>query len=275
MKKELFENMIKLIACDMDGTLLDENKELPENFNYVIDEMRKKNVRFVAASGRSWQALKPLFEKVPHSEEFIYICDNGGNIVYPDGKHETDIISPETVSEIIEDCEVFGDIEPVLCCVEDIYYPKKAHDEFASEITNFYINFTAVDDISKVKANVIKIAVCDMQGAAVHSYPTFHKKYGKTMDCVVSGKFWMDLMNKGINKGNALKKIMKYTSINPEETMAFGDYFNDAPMLDACKYGYVMENACDDMKKGRKLIAPPNTENGVLQIVCDKLNINF
>lgn len=267
--------MIKLIACDMDGTLLDENKHLPKNFDKLIEVLNEKKIVFAAASGRSWPALKPLFKDVKFADTFIYICDNGGNIAFPDGRFETDTIPRKTVLEIIDDCQKFGGIEPVLCCTDDIYYPASAKEEFATEITNFYINFTCVEDLRKIESDVIKIAVCDMKGSASNSWPVFNKKYGSKMNCVVSGKFWMDFMNKGIDKGNAMKRIMKELDIKPCQAMAFGDYFNDAPMLDTCKWGYVMENACDDMKKGRKLIAPPNTENGVIKVISRMFDIEI
>ena len=75
--------MIKLIASDMDGTLLDDEKNLPPNFYNVIDKLFEKKIRFAVASGRSFAALKPLFNK--YLDDLTFICDNGAYI-YDKGK---------------------------------------------------------------------------------------------------------------------------------------------------------------------------------------------
>jgi hypothetical protein len=267
--------MIKLIASDMDGTLLDENKNLPKKFPTLLSELKKRNITFIIASGRSYSALRPLFNGLGKSaDDLIYICDNGANISIPHKEPVLDIIPPDVVKSVLYDCEKLGNVIPVLCCVNDIYYPSYAKEQFQSEITNFYKQFSTTDDMYKITDPVIKIAVCDMIGAMDNSYPVFAEKYPE-MNVVVSGQYWMDIMNKGTDKGFALRKIKNLLSIKKDETMAFGDYFNDAPMLEESGMSYVMENACDEMKKYGKFIAKPNTENGVMSAICKELNINI
>ena len=75
----------------------------------------------------------------------------------------------------------------------------------------------------------------------------------------------MTFTNKGIDKGNALKLFREKYDIAFEETMAFGDFFNDVGMLKNAYYSFVMENASDEMKKYGRFIAKKNTENGVIE----------
>ena len=91
-----------------------------------------------------------------------------------------------------------------------------------------------------------------------------HDRFGM----FISGKNWMDIMVKGINKGAALAKVQKALGILPEETLAFGDYYNDIELLEQASYGFVMKNAVEDMKKNAKYITPhTNNENGVMEVV--------
>ena len=264
--------MIRLIATDMDGTLLDDNKNLPEDFPQLVSELDE--VRLVIASGRSYQALRPIFDCLGNkADDLVYICDNGANLVMPKEKPVRDIIPAAVVRSIVDDCLEAPSVIPVLCGVRDIYFPSFAEEEFRKEISNFYVNFSSVEDIREVCDDIIKIAICDLRGADSHIYPVFREKYGSTMNVVVSGFNWMDIMNKGTDKGEALKKIQAIYGIKKEETLSFGDYFNDAPMLDASGFGYVMANACDKMKEGRKFIAPPNTDNGVVRTIKKHLEI--
>jgi len=84
---------------------------------------------------------------------------------------------------------------------------------------------------------------------------------------VVSGKHWVDINNKGVNKGIALEEIQKSLNISYEETMAFGDFYNDISMLEKAYYSFVMENANEDMKQYGNFIAESNVNNGVLKAI--------
>lgn len=267
--------MIRLIAADMDGTLLDDNKKLPPQFSHICSELEKRNIIFAVSSGRSFSAVKYLFKDIDMPGNAVYICDNGGNIILPDAEPIQSIIPDKTVKDIIKDCEQNGHVIPVLCCVNDIYYPSYAKQQFEQEITNFYKQYSVTDDICSIKDPVIKIAICDIRGALDNAYPVFNEKYGGNMTVVPSGLNWMDIMNKNIDKGFGIRKIQEHYSIKKSETMAFGDYFNDVPMLSEAEYSYVMANSCDEMKQYGRYAAPPNTENGVLKIICENLGINL
>lgn len=71
--------MIKLIATDMDGTLLDDNKQLPKNFDNIVKRLFNKNIRFVISSGRSYCTLKKQFSE--YLDDMTFICDNGAYVV--------------------------------------------------------------------------------------------------------------------------------------------------------------------------------------------------
>lgn len=77
--------MVKLIAADMDGTLLDDQKRLPNGFPKLLECLAKRGVAFAVASGRSYPALQMLFGK--KTEELLLICDNGAHTCGFRGKH--------------------------------------------------------------------------------------------------------------------------------------------------------------------------------------------
>lgn len=84
--------MIKLIATDMDGTLLDEDKNIPQGFFEMLNKLKEKGVAFVVASGRSYVTLYENFK--PHSDSLDFICDNGAFVVINGGITNLDIIKP-------------------------------------------------------------------------------------------------------------------------------------------------------------------------------------
>ena len=84
---------------------------------------------------------------------------------------------------------------------------------------------------------------------------------------VVSGPYWVDVMLKGVSKGTAVAFLQKKLGISREETMAFGDFYNDVEMLQQAEYSFVMENAEEKMKQYGNYTAPKNTDNGVMRMI--------
>lgn len=120
---------------------------------------------------------------------------------------------------------------------------------------------------------VLKIALCDMAGPMQNSFPALQKEFGNSMNLLVSGNCWMDVMPAGIDKGMGIRTLQNHLGISPEETMTFGDFYNDVAMFQASAYSYAMENAEEGVKQQARFLAPPNTENGVLRTICRELEI--
>ncbi|MCR4942880.1 MAG: Cof-type HAD-IIB family hydrolase [Clostridium sp.] len=94
--------MIKLIATDMDGTLLDENSNLPEGFFEVLEKLKERNVKFVVASGRPYFTLYENFK--PVSDDLYFICDNGSYIAEKNKEPKISAIDKEYVKEVVKVC---------------------------------------------------------------------------------------------------------------------------------------------------------------------------
>ena len=265
------DKSIKLIATDMDGTLLDENKQLPKDFFKLLHTLKSKGIELIIASGRSYAALEYIFGE--HTKNMNFICDNGAYIVIKGKTISVSIIEPQTVKDIIKECYSLKCVSPVLCGMNDIYYNKSVHQQFKSEINNFYINFTNVDDVLTIEDKIFKVAICDMLNPLNNSYPILNKKFGSSLSVTVSGERWQDIMNKGIDKGSALKTIQEKMNVSIKETMAFGDFYNDIPLLDRAYYSYVMANANEDMKKYGRFMADKNSNSGVIKAICSQLGV--
>ncbi|MEE0439393.1 MAG: HAD family hydrolase [Ruminococcus sp.] len=267
--------MIRLIATDMDGTLLDAEKNLPRALPQLLQELYRRDIVFAIASGRSRIALTSLFGDLAAS--LIFICDNGGYIQIPGQAPLLHSMQPEAVHTVLDLCRQLHQVVPVLCCQHDIYYPQSAQEQFQNEINNFYKQFQhcpyeALYDIAK-QDPVLKIALCDMAGPMQNSFPALQKEFGNSMNLLVSGNCWMDVMPAGIDKGMGIRTLQNHLGISPEETMTFGDFYNDVAMFQASAYSYAMENAEEGVKQQARFLAPPNTENGVLRTICRELEI--
>ena len=83
----------------------------------------------------------------------------------------------------------------------------------------------------------------------------------------VAGKNWVDVMNPGVHKGAALEQLGRQFNIPSTGMMAFGDTYNDAEMLTAAKYGFLMENGSAPLRAKVPFLAPPHTQAGVMQVL--------
>jgi len=110
---------------------------------------------------------------------------------------------------------------------------------------------------------VVKLAVYDFGSAEQGAGPAL-RSLGLEAEIVVSGEHWVDVMRPGVNKGRALIRLQHELKITREQTMAFGDYLNDAEMLDAAGHSYAMSNAHPSIRARARHIAPSNEEAGVI-----------
>lgn len=128
--------MIKLIATDIDGTLVNDEKELPPDFMEVISMLEKKDIHFAIASGRSYTALENQFGDI--ADRISFICDNGAYIVENGKLTSSSVIPKNTVDGVVRVCEKCGLI-PLLCGQHGTYYSSESV-EYTKEVARYYTN---------------------------------------------------------------------------------------------------------------------------------------
>lgn len=258
--------MIKLIATDMDGTLLDEKGNLPYNFYSIINNLLKKNILFVVASGRQYYTLLDNFNII--NDKIIFIAENGSLVMYKNEELFYSGLSNEISCEIIREARIHPRFEIVLCC-KDSAYIEGHNEDFEKEVKKYYKNCIKVNDLLPKVKDVLKIALYDYESTEKYCYPVFKNKWSSLTNIVVSGKNWMDFGPLGVDKGLALKKIQSIFNVSKNESMSFGDYLNDISLLNESYYSFAMENAHDEVKRIANFIAPSNKENGVMNKILE------
>ncbi|WP_250278460.1 HAD family hydrolase [[Clostridium] colinum] len=243
--------MIKLITCDIDGTLLQSYSDPidPELFT-LIEKFYKKGVLFFATSGRQLYNLQKIFE--PVKDKIGYIAENGAIVVHNDEilyKSPIDIELAKSLSKKILDKE---GTELFICGEKTTYIMPKSKD-FHKLIGNEEENhMTIIECFDDINQDILKVSLHYNEGLNDEIIQYFVKDFGNKFQHTVSGHTWYDFMNIDIHKGNAIKLLQKYINVSSEETMAFGDNFNDIEMLTDAKYSYAMEDAHEDVKKVAK-----------------------
>jgi Cof subfamily protein (haloacid dehalogenase superfamily) len=256
--------MIKLIASDMDGTLLDEKGCIPKEFFELHEYLKEKDIVFAAASGRQYYTLAKDLSSI--KEDVIFIAENGTYVVHGSNELYSCYLDIETVHELIKVSREIQDVE-ILLCGKKAAYVEKSSPALVEQVQKYYLSNEIVEDLMNVKDDILKFTLYDFKGSANNSNKVLYPLYKDKLRVIVSSENWLDIINTDASKGEAIKYIQQKFNISFEETMAFGDYFNDIEMLQNAFHSYAMENAPEGVKKYAKYIAKSNKEKGVIKAV--------
>lgn len=261
--------MIKLIATDIDGTLVQDggNTINPEIYDVIL-KLRKKGIQFAAASGRQWASIEALFE--PVKEKIFYLSDNGAYV----GCHGRNLflnpIDRQVIMDFVRAVRERPELE-VMVSGPDVVYVDTKNREFEDWMVNGYkFRIQHVEDLLQVEDDFIKISAYKKQGVQAAT-EDLRAMFGDRLKMTISGDMWMDCMADGVSKGQAVQVLQESLDIKPEETMAFGDQLNDMEMLGKAYYSFAVGNARPEVKATARFRADTNVNNGVLKILKELL----
>ncbi|MFT3703863.1 MAG: HAD family hydrolase [Agriterribacter sp.] len=257
-------SQVKLIATDMDGTLLDSQKKLPAGFYQMFQQLKAHGILFAAASGRQFFNLQSEFSSI--KDEMIFIAENGSYVVYKGNDILVQELDKNVVRELIAIARKIPDAYIILCGKKQAYIENTA-PAFMSHVNMYYDRKAVVEDLTTVDDDqFLKIAICDLAGSEQNSY-TYFKHLENELQVKVSGSIWLDLSHKLANKGRAIQALQQSLHISFNETMVFGDYLNDLEMMSEGYFSYAMENAHPEIKEASRFITASNDENGVMKVL--------
>ncbi|MGC0328385.1 Cof subfamily protein (haloacid dehalogenase superfamily) [Streptomyces sp. SAI-170] len=264
---------IRLIVTDMDGTLLDDDKQPPAELWTALELLRERGVLFSPASGRQYATLAREFSGA--ADGMVFIAENGTYVVRDGVELSSDPLDKAVVAEVLETVRRLNadgvDVGAVVCGKRSAYV-ERADEPFLAEVRQYYVENRVVADARAVEDDILKVALFDFGPAERTTAPAL-APFAATHQVVVSGEHWVDLMNSTANKGAAIRRLQRELGITPAQTMVFGDYLNDLEMLDTADWSYAMANAHPEVVHRARHLAPANTDNGVLRTIARVLGL--
>lgn len=284
--------MIKCIATDMDGTLLNASQVVCEENRSAIEEARTQGIDFLVATGRSYHDLRYVLDMV--GIKCPAICLNGAEIRDENGEIEYGIgLDKETahkVDRILTNADMYFELytsngtyttnyEKGIEAVVDIFRTanpsaeiadlrKKAKKRFKERLVKFVDNY---DDIFGAEGlttykffgfskDPVLLAEVNKQLAGI-----------KGISITASGRQNLEITHKKAKKGHALRRYTEKRGISLEETMALGDNYNDLSMLELAGHSVAMGNAEKEIKDACRYITGLNTEAGFAAAIHEAL----
>lgn len=234
-------NEIRLIASDLDGTLLQHGQiTCKEELFPLLDQLAAKNIYFVPASGRQYGSLLKLFHK--RHDKTLYLCENGALVLYQDQviyKNQFDDSLALDICHTVYDnlaCEV-------LISGERTSYLIPKTDEYVRYIRDDVGNhITIIARPEDIEEPIIKVSYFTKEEDRDPVTEEFLAKFKDACQLVTSGNRWVDFAPNGTSKGAALRHIGERFNIRMENMAAFGDNENDRTMLQAVGHPYIMDN---------------------------------
>lgn len=262
---------IKLIAVDMDGTFLSDEKSYNrERFLAQYQLMKEQGIRFVVASGNQYWQLISFFPEI--ADEIAFVAENGGWVMDA-GQEVFHCELPAThFHSVIDFLQTLTEVE-IIACGKRSAYTLSHYNAALKEMAALYYHrlelvesFNALDDtFLKFGLNLPDDRVPEVQRA-------LHEGVGDIMTAVTTGHGNIDLILPGVHKANGLRLLQQRWGIADHEVVAFGDSGNDLEMLRQAGFGFAMANASEAAVAAANYRAPHNNQEGVLQVIDKILN---
>ncbi|WP_111937475.1 Cof-type HAD-IIB family hydrolase [Clostridium paraputrificum] len=266
--------MFKLIALDMDGTLLKGDNTISQETKKAINLAKEKGIKIVITTGRPIQGVMNYLEELDLINDDEYVITYNGSSVYNTKTLEPIIrngITGKDFKDIYKlskslGVEFHGFIDE--CCIAP-----KENKYTETETLHNNIDVKIIDIENDINDNdfIIKAMILDEKEKLDEAVKNIPKEYFEKYNALRTVSFIFEFMNKDCSKSNALKALCKHLDISPNEVIAFGDGDNDIDMLQFAELGVAMGNSSHYVKSKADYITLSNEEDGIADVIYKKI----
>lgn len=265
----------KMIFLDLDGTLLNDKKELPEVNKNAIDAALKAGHKVLICTGRPLCSAIKLLPIFGLDKPGCYAITYNGGLIYDAGAKKAiyqKTLPLDQVKYVFEKAYAFGNVhiqtytDECLICEYDT---KESQDYSRVTKTDRKVVKDIFEELNgQEPCKMLAIAYgCDRKHIEAFRESMMEYCEGK-IDVCFSCYEYLEFMPAGINKGNSIRWMCDYMNIPLENTIAVGDAENDITMIKTAGVGAVMKNAGDDIKKyGNYITEKDNNQGGVAEVI--------
>ena len=267
-------NKIKAIFSDFDGSLLNENKLIGEKDLETIKKLKQNGIHFIGATGRHFPIARKYSKDI--GTELPFILCNGG-LIYDYAREEPikyKYIDKALVRQLVKFAEE-NNLNCYAYTSKGVYIRGDNPDKAFYERVKNIEHTVRAGELIEAKVSDFTLEDKDVLKFLYSNCP--QEKYDELMktdigesglvEIAYSGENFLDVNMKGANKGVALEYICQMLNINPMETIAMGDNFNDIEMLKVAGIAVCPQNAKDEVKKYADVVTVSCNENPLTRAI--------
>lgn len=263
--------MYKLIAIDIDGTLMNDRKEITKEVNEAIQAAKAKGVKVVICTGRPIVGVQSIIEELKLNEEDEYVITFNGALVQ--NTYNQDVESQITLN--YENLKELYDLSLKLNSplhffdTENLFTPNREISKYTiheAHINQIPLHYLPIEEAAKdmVIPKVMFIDEPERLDKIIGNIPEeFWDKY----TFVKSTPFFLEILDPSVSKGNAVKLLAEKLGITREEVICIGDGENDLSMIEYAGCGVAMANAVSLVKEAAQFHTLSNNEHGVAHAI--------
>lgn len=259
--------MIKLIALDMDGTLLNSNHQITEEVKKAIRKAKEIGIKVVLCTGRPLIGVRPYLKELDLLDDDDYVITFNGALIQKSKSEE--VIEHQTLT-FDDYVDLVGLSEKLRLHIhmEDeqyMYTPNKNIGRYTvheSSLTMMPLRYRSIDEMDH-NIEISKVMFIDEPDLLAKRMPDIPESYYQRFEIVLSTPYFLEFLNPEASKGNALKHLANLLHIHQDEVMAVGDNLNDLSMIQYAGMGIAMGNAAQPTKDAAQHVTKTNDEHGV------------
>lgn len=227
--------------------------------------MTSRGVHFAACTGKQCERVEELFGE--YSKDIWIVGDSATRIKRNDNFAFQSLIDNATGKAIINKLEEVSSTQVIIACTpEGAVVRSDVSQHLKDKIRQSYARMIETEDFNSVDSDFVKITVFDEEGNCPQTRPHL-RPFEDDVYIVVSEASWIDIAGYGVHKGSTVKKLQKILNVSPEETMAFGDGYNDLELLAQAEYSFAMRNAFEEVKHAARFVTGTNDESAVMETI--------
>lgn len=261
--------MYKLIAIDMDGTLLKDNKTISNENIEAIKKAVEHGTKVSLATGRPIKGIEKYLKQLDLISDSNYAVGFNGAVVENTMSHK--IISQDTLSqddiEFIYKLSKAPNIYPQIALKDSSVSPiKNKYSELDAYLNKITFKIGSIENVSENK-NIFKFMFLGEGPDLSRCISKLPKEIYDKYTVVRSEPEILEFMNKNTNKGHGVDVLAKKFGIDKSEVICIGDSFNDVHMIKYAGLGVAMGNAATEVKNIANYVTKTNEENGVAHVI--------
>lgn len=267
----------RIIALDLDGTLTKSDKTISPHTHDVLVEAQQKGMKVVLASGRPTNGMAYLADELRMSEYGgTVLAFNGGEITdWTTKQILNQVVLPDDVLPLLHDFAQRKGFTIMTYCGKQIFTVEEDNKYVMQSAFRNRMEIVVVDDFLKATREWGRLPKCMVVGDPdkLESFEQEMHEYAKGQPCMQnidffrSEPYYLEIVPKGIDKGECLQIVLDHYGMNREELIACGDAYNDMGMIRFAGLGVAMGNAQDCVKEVSDYITDSNDADGVAKVV--------